>query len=262
MKILITNDDGPSSTHSPFIEPFVKKLQETHDCIIVIPDSQKSWIGKGFEISKEINVKYLDIETKNQVEQETNWILMDATPATCVNIALEHICPDVDLVISGPNMGRNAGTGSILASGTVGAAIEAVLLGKRAIAVSFAYHGIESCHDITKMNLACDTACHLITQLISSWNGSPDLFNINIPLVHRYESIEWSEFHPGGYKTLFKKNDNGYVFHPKFDTVKEIEFGSDMWCIFNNRISITPLFAKYHIDQQGLSRYKPLISLL
>jgi 5'/3'-nucleotidase SurE len=258
----VTNDDGPTSSHSPFIAPFVQKLEEAgHSVTVVIPDSQKSWIGKGFEISREIGMKYYDPVHKVVVEQKTNWILMDATPATCVNIALEHLCPEVDLVLSGPNMGRNAGTGSILASGTVGAAIEAVLLKRKAIAISFAYDGIESCYDPSKMEVACKTACHLLHQLYEHWDGTPDLFNINIPLVDEFKGVEWSHFHPGGYRTLFRRNDNGFVFHPKFE-LHDSQEGSDIWCILNRRVSITPMYARYHIDHADASRYKPLISLL
>ncbi len=34
---------------------------------------------------------------------------IDASPASCVNLAVYELVPDVDLVISGPNIGHNAG---------------------------------------------------------------------------------------------------------------------------------------------------------
>lgn len=34
---------------------------------------------------------------------------VDGSPATCVNLALYSLVPDVDLVISGPNVGHNVG---------------------------------------------------------------------------------------------------------------------------------------------------------
>lgn len=34
---------------------------------------------------------------------------IDASPASCVNLAVYDLVPDVDLVISGPNIGHNAG---------------------------------------------------------------------------------------------------------------------------------------------------------
>lgn len=37
------------------------------------------------------------------------WNCLEATPSACVNIGLHHIWPDeIDLVLSGPNFGRNS----------------------------------------------------------------------------------------------------------------------------------------------------------
>lgn len=36
-------------------------------------------------------------------------IHVDGSPATCVNLAVYSLIPDVDLVISGPNVGHNVG---------------------------------------------------------------------------------------------------------------------------------------------------------
>jgi 5'-nucleotidase len=72
---------------------------------------------------------------------------IDGTPTDCVNIALDHLLPRrPDIVISGMNIGYNAGVPFILCSGTLGAAIEGAMWGIRAIAVSVmvppAYFGL------------------------------------------------------------------------------------------------------------------------
>ncbi|KAF3056988.1 hypothetical protein CFAM422_012526 [Trichoderma lentiforme] len=39
------------------------------------------------------------------------WVLIDGTPASCVQIGLNHFFQDkgpIDLVVSGPNFGRNS----------------------------------------------------------------------------------------------------------------------------------------------------------
>jgi 5'/3'-nucleotidase SurE len=61
------------------------------------------------------------------------------SPATCVNLALYQLASDCDLVLSGPNIGHNVGRSAVLSSGTVGAAIEGVIAGRRAMAVSFPF---------------------------------------------------------------------------------------------------------------------------
>ncbi|KAH9982496.1 survival protein sure-like phosphatase/nucleotidase [Lactifluus volemus] len=66
------------------------------------------------------------------------WILLDGTPATCVNIALHNLYPgEIDLVLSGPNLGRNTSSAFSLSSGTVGASLSSALSQIRSIAISY-----------------------------------------------------------------------------------------------------------------------------
>ena len=57
-------------------------------------------------------------------------MLILGTPSTCTNIGLYHASgeADFDLVIAGPNLGRNSSTAFTLSSGTVGGAMEAALV--------------------------------------------------------------------------------------------------------------------------------------
>ena len=66
---------------------------------------------------------------------------ISASPGTCVNIALHaaSIAADCDFVISGPNVGHNAGRSNLMSSGTVGAAMEAAIARRRAVALSFPF---------------------------------------------------------------------------------------------------------------------------
>jgi tubulin---tyrosine ligase len=58
-------------------------------------------------------------------------MLTTGTPSTCANIGLYHVSEEdeFDLVISGPNYGRNSSAVFTLSSGTIGAAMEAALVG-------------------------------------------------------------------------------------------------------------------------------------
>jgi 5'/3'-nucleotidase SurE len=56
---------------------------------------------------------------------DEDWILVNGTPASCIQLGLFNLFPNrppIDLVISGPNHGRNASTIYNLSSGTVGVA--------------------------------------------------------------------------------------------------------------------------------------------
>jgi 5'-nucleotidase len=64
-----------------------------------------------------------------------NWWVALGTPADCVRLAMLRIAPDVDWVFSGINHGGNLGV-DVHMSGTVAAAREASLFGRRAVAFS------------------------------------------------------------------------------------------------------------------------------
>lgn len=259
MKILLVNDDGPPGNHSPFIIQFALALTLLgHELVVVLPDSQKSWISKGFDISKEVSSQiYSPLDPVDASQKD--WILLDSTPAACVNIALNHICPEVDLVISGPNLGRNAGNGSILSSGTVGAALEAVLLDRKAISISFAYFDFQSTKDKAIIEKCCETACKIITDLWESWDTEfPPMFNINIPMTLDIKGIEWCGFESKSYSSLFVRTETGFKFKPSFTKPDQVSVGTDMWAILNQKVSITPMHAKYHIETSDVARFKDL----
>jgi tubulin--tyrosine ligase len=54
-RVLLTNDDGPpSTTGSPFVYPFALALKRQlgWNVSVVVPSSQKSWVGKSFLITQ------------------------------------------------------------------------------------------------------------------------------------------------------------------------------------------------------------------
>ena len=153
-------------------------------------------------------------------ENEEYWVLVPGTPATCTQLGLFHFkdlfphkeFKKVDLVLSGPNHGRNTSAVFSLSSGTLGGALEGAISGVRSIALSFAFftgkEGEEkvreaSIHGIRIIEKLCETwtiplqanADHLQD---SRDNGAdsvtPDLYTINVPLVDNVSSkpIQWT----------------------------------------------------------------------
>jgi 5'/3'-nucleotidase SurE len=232
MIVLLTNDDGPPSVKSPFISPFARALSEQDYLVnIVLPKTQKSWIGGGFLI-----------EEKCHLEKLPDWTLIDGTPATCVNIALFHLFPETEVVIAGPNYGRNVSREARLSSGTMGAAFEAAVHGKRAIALSFAYFGNIPPESI---NIAVKASIPIIETLLENWPSDVDIFNVNIPLlepIQNYRGVEFTKPFEKGYSSLFKKDEQGcFYFSPTFADFKSAQPGTDVWAVFNQKISITPM---------------------
>ncbi|KAJ2378850.1 hypothetical protein IW150_000548 [Coemansia sp. RSA 2607] len=183
--VLVTNDDGPLSDESPFIESFIETIQRrlSWNVRVCIPSSQRSWIAKAFLVNQDVTIKeYRPTLTDIKYERGT-WYTATGTPASCVNIALHHLFSDIDLVISGPNLGSNVANTCALASGTLGAAMEAGLANKKAIALSFAFYN----HDIApdKVQNANDMSCKIIEKLWKSdaWQKcKAPVFNINVPI--------------------------------------------------------------------------------
>ena len=118
------------------------------------------------------------------------WILVDGTPASCVQIGLHHFFenrPPIDLVVSGPNYGRNTTAVFALSSGTLGAAMEAAVCRWRAVALSFAFFTRN--HDPEIIEAACRHSVKVIEALWKAWptDGSVDLYSVNVPLVEGVE---------------------------------------------------------------------------
>ena len=130
------------------------------------------------------------------------WVLVPGTPATCVQLGLFHhqtLFPhsppcsprDFDLVVSGPNHGRNTTAAFALSSGTLGGALEASVCGVRSIALSFAFFTRDEGQELIRE--ACGVGTRIINRLHADWQPSsqsagpvnqhsPDLYSINVPL--------------------------------------------------------------------------------
>jgi len=128
LSFLVTNDDG---IESPFLAALVAALLAHGRVTVVAPRVEQSWISKAMSRRTNINL----VPRRDLFGCEA-WDL-NGTPADCVNLALAHVVKDrVDAVVSGINIGTNAALPLILASGTVGGALEGALHGHHAIASS------------------------------------------------------------------------------------------------------------------------------
>ncbi|KAK0617148.1 survival protein sure-like phosphatase/nucleotidase [Immersiella caudata] len=219
MHILIVNDDGPPSPHSsPYVHSLVRELQAAgHVVSVCLPHTQRSWIGKAHMIGQTVKPLYyrpppphrpaagLTPPNRDDEDDATHgtthtrpstrpgveeWILVDGTPASCVQIGLYHFFQDrgeVDLVVSGPNYGRNTTAVFALSSGTLGGALEAAVCRKRAIALSYAFFSRN--HDSEIIAAAGRRGVKVIEALWKAWpeDGSVDLYSVNVPLLEGLE---------------------------------------------------------------------------
>ncbi|KAJ4414050.1 hypothetical protein N0V82_008167 [Gnomoniopsis sp. IMI 355080] len=225
MHILVVNDDGPPSPHSsPYVHSLVLELQKAgHTVSVCLPHTQRSWIGKAHMIGKTLTPTYyrpppssssssssaLPAGLGNADDADAHgstharpargggateeWVLVDGTPASCVQIGLYHFFQDrgnFDLVVSGPNYGRNTTAAFALSSGTLGGALEAAVCRKKAIALSYAFFSRN--HDPEIVAGASRHSVRVIEALVRQWpeDGSVDVYSVNVPLVEGVEKTK------------------------------------------------------------------------
>ncbi|CAE7125769.1 unnamed protein product [Rhizoctonia solani] len=205
IRVLITNDDGPPAKDSPYVLGLYLELKKLGwDVRVVLPASQKSWIGKAYVIRDVIHGQYFypkedgtgekcDVPRPLEPGEVGEWILLEGTPATCANIALHNLYPgEIDLVVSGPNFGRNTASAFTLSSGTIGAAMSAAISRMRSIALSYGtfHHPSPAKYNAPAHALAG----RIIKRLWENWGtdkdglrlNEVDLYNVNIPMMSYY----------------------------------------------------------------------------
>ncbi len=103
-------------------------------------------------------------------------VAVDGTPADCVRLALDHLTPGVDWVLSGINAGGNLGA-DVYHSGTVAAVREGVLHGVPGIALS---HYIAAGRVIDWPRAARWTV-EVLRRLLAMSPGPGAFWNVNFP---------------------------------------------------------------------------------
>ncbi|KAL9610433.1 MAG: hypothetical protein Q9167_004858 [Letrouitia subvulpina] len=202
MHILVVNDDGPPSNQSsPYILVFVKTLQSAgHTVSVILPHEQRSWIGKAHIVGQVTKPTYFrpgensdDGTTHSRPlsskEDGEEWVLINGTPASATQLGLFHFFQDrgpVDVVVSGPNYGRNSTSLFSLSSGTIGGAMEGAICRKKSIALSYAFFSRD--HNPSIIEAASRMSLKLIEHFSLNWDKGVDLYSINVPLVKDVQS--------------------------------------------------------------------------
>ena len=167
LKILLTNDDGWDAPGLAALKCAVANLGEV---VVMAPLHQHSYAGH--RVTTDAG---LEIRETGQGEYS-----LSGTPADCVRVALTTVFPEVDVVIAGINRGGNLGS-DVYISGTVAAAREAALLGRKGIAISqFVRRNMELDWD--------DSARHgrtALGQLLTEVHEHKTYWNVNLPHVEK-----------------------------------------------------------------------------
>ncbi|MGB7487331.1 MAG: 5'/3'-nucleotidase SurE [Phormidesmis sp.] len=175
MNILVSNDDGIFALGIRALANAIATAG--HTVTVVCPDRERSATGHGLTLHRPLRVNQVEDVFDSAI---TAWAC-SGTPSDCVKLALDAILPKPpDFVLSGINHGANLGT-DVLYSGTVSAAMEGVLEGIPAIAISLTSFASKD------FQPAADFALKLVGQLEKHPLALPILLNVNVPPVKASE---------------------------------------------------------------------------
>jgi len=241
VRVLLTNDDG---IEAEGLLALRKALLEVDglELAVIAPDSNRSAIGRGITTRRPLLVEEVDFG------DGTVGYATDGTPVDCVRFAALGLVEgfEADLIVSGINHGSNLGD-DITYSGTVAAALEGILLGLPAVAVSQQSDAGEMDFRLGRVfdfTAAAAFAARMVEELEAVPLPGGTLLNVNVPAgevggvevarlgkrIYRDELVLQEQ--EGGRRRYRIYNDAPGYRH---------EDGTDLAAVSEGRIAVTPL---------------------
>ncbi|MFA6760101.1 MAG: 5'/3'-nucleotidase SurE [Sulfuricurvum sp.] len=240
MNILVTNDDGYEANGLLELIKALKSIDGVR-LTVVAPANEKSACGHSLTLTRPL--RFIGV-------CDDFFKLDDGTPSDCIYLALNSMFDEhkPDLVISGINRGSNMGE-DITYSGTAAGAMEAVLQGIPAIAIS---QVMDSSDPEGDFELAQNTIVDLVKRIKSGAFPLPkrEFLNVNIP-SRPAKNPQWVVTY-AGYRLYandahLHRNPRGEEhywlgLHPlNFRSRDGVDGVSDFEAIVAGNISITPI---------------------
>lgn len=248
--ILVTNDDG---VLAPGLLALAQEMRKLGKVSILAPD--RNWSGGG-------HVKTLDRALRVReyhLGDGSTAFASDGAPSDCVALAtLGYFKEKIDLVVSGINIGANLGH-DVTYSGTVTAAMEAVIAGVPGVAVSLEVpDGYSGAIDFS---LAAQAAGRVVQRVIENCLPPEILLNVNVPYLVSSDLMRGFRVTRQGLRVYHSRLDEGidprgkpYYWIAGDAPTGVSERGSDIGALADGYVSVTPL----HLD---LTSYHALTDL-
>ncbi len=240
--ILLTNDDG---VDAPGLLALKQALEAIGEVAVFAPDHNWSAGGHTKTLHKPLRVHEIKLADGSSA------LTSNGGPSDCVALAILGVLPRrPDLVISGINPGANVAQ-DMTYSGTVAAALEGLISGIPAIAVSLAIQEVSRRDYATAARFAVTLARRVLE------SGRKDLLlNINVPDIP-YDKIAGIEITRLGLRiyrdVLVERQDprgRRYYWIGGEPPAGVIQDGTDIAALAADRISVTPLqldLTAYHV---------------
>jgi len=263
LNVLLTNDDGIEAEGLLAMRAALAALDDVNVRVIA-PDGNRSAMARSITTRRPLWV------AEHRFVDGSVGYATDGTPVDCVRLATLGTVEDfeIDLIVSGINHGANLGD-DITYSGTVAAALEGIVLGLPAIAVS-QQSGSGALDYRFDGGFGFDVAAAFTARLVERLDEVPlpagTLLNVNVP-AGEVDGVEVTRLGKRIYGDELKleAEEQGrrrywiYGTDPGYHD----EAGTDLAAVAAHRIAVTPL----HFDLtdraglEALGRYD-LASLL
>jgi 5'-nucleotidase len=241
VRVLVTNDDGIGAAG---LQALRRALQELDGVTVdvVAPDSNRSATARSITTRSPLWVEEIEFDDGNR------GFATEGTPVDCVRFAdLGLLGERPDLIVSGINHGANLGD-DITYSGTVAAALEGIVLGIPAIAISQQSTAREMGFRFGRtfdFGVAAGLAVELVRRVIETPLPDGILLNVNCP-AGEPQGIEVARLGKRLYNDelkLVEEDAEGrrryeiYGFEPSF----EDEPGTDLAAVARGKVALTPI---------------------
>jgi 5'-nucleotidase len=254
MRVLLTNDDGIEAAGLQALRTALLCVHGV-ELVVIAPDGNRSAMARSITTRRPLWVQEVEFG------DGTVGYATDGTPVDCVRLANLGLVEgfEAELVVSGINHGSNLGD-DITYSGTVAAALEAIVLGLPGIAVSQQSSARELDFRVgTGFDFA--VAASFTARLVGELERTPlpagTLLNVNVPggaptgvevarlgkRVYRDELALIDEDHGGGRRQYRIYGDASY---------ERDETGTDLAAVAQGMIAVTPVHFDL-TDRQGMS---------
>jgi len=175
MHILVTNDDG---VQAPGLLNLAQEMRKLGRVTVLAPDHNWSASGHVKTMERPLRVR------ETALADGSAAFMSDGAPSDCVALALLGLVDPADIVISGINPNANIGH-DVTYSGTVTAAMEAVIDGVKGIAVSL--HSPEGFKGQLDYSTAALVARRVAEKVMSDGLPEDVVLNVNVPYLKENE---------------------------------------------------------------------------
>lgn len=231
--ILVTNDDG---VKAPGLLALAQAMEQFGTVQVAAPARNQSASGHKKTLFSDIAVS--DTELANGQAATA----IDGSPADCIALCAMGLRPwPPRLVVSGINRGENMGQ-DITYSGTVTAALEAVIHGVPALAISLSDHLADDVADYAE---AARVAANVVRYMLNHDMPPFTILNLNVP-KGKVKGLRLTQQGVRIYRDEIEMDEDRktvrIVGEPPTGVLDEL--GTDIWAVHNGYASLTPI----HLD--------------